>query len=130
MRRGVALLGLALISVPAAALARRHRLHPPPVNLPHALSVDEREWAVQPSKTLLGSGTVTFHAYNRGQDDHNFVVIDAAGNVAGSASLTPGATATITAHLHRGTYRLFCSLFAGTPESHEARGMRASLTVR
>jgi plastocyanin len=130
MRGGLALVGLALIFVPGAALARRHRLHLPPVNLPHALTVDEREWAVQPSKTRVGAGAVTFHAYNRGQDDHNFVVIDAAGNVAGSASLIPGATATVTTHLHAGTYRLFCSLFAGTPESHEARGMHATLTVR
>jgi plastocyanin len=29
-----------------------------------------------------------------------------------------------------GTYKVICSLFAGTPESHEAKGMRATLTVR
>jgi plastocyanin len=131
MRRGVALLALALtFAVPAWAAARRHRVHLPPVELPHALTVDEREYAVQPSKTIVGAGTVTFNAYNRGQDDHNFVIVDSAGNVAGSASLIPGSTATVTAHLHPGTYVLFCSLFAGTPESHYARGMHTTLTVR
>jgi plastocyanin len=131
MRRGPAFLALALlIGLPAAATARRHRIHVPPVELPRALTVDEREWAVQPSKTLVGAGTVTFNAYNRGQDDHNFVIVDAAGNVAGQVSLIPGSTASVTAHLHPGTYVLFCSLFAGTPESHYDRGMHAALTVR
>jgi plastocyanin len=129
-RHGLALLALALIALPAQATARRHRIHLPPVNLPRALTVDEREWAVQPSKTLVGAGTVTFNAYNRGEDAHNFVIADAAGNVAGQASLIPGSTATVVAHLHPGTYVLFCSLFAGTPESHYARGMHATLTVR
>ena len=81
MRRAVELLALApaavaCIAFPAQAGARRHRIHVPPVNLPHALTVDEREWAVQPSKTIVGAGTVTFNAYNRGQDDHNFVIVE------------------------------------------------------
>lgn len=58
------------------------------------------------------------------------VIIDAAGKIAGAASLIPGATVTVTAHLHPGTYRLCCSPFAGTPESHYARGMHATLAVR
>jgi plastocyanin len=133
VRGGVAVLSLALaviavVSAPAAA--RRHRVHLPPADLPRALTVDEREWAVQPSKTLVGAGTITFKAYNRGQDDHNFVIVDAAGSVAGSASLIPGSTATVTVRLHPGTYILFCSLFGGTPESHYARGMHTTLTVR
>ena len=45
-------------------------------------------------------------------------------------SLIPGSTAIVVAYLHPGTYVLFCSLFAGTPESHYARGMHATLTVR
>ena len=116
--------------LPAQAAARRHRLHRPPVDLPRGLTVDEKEWAVQPSKTLVAAGTVRFTAYNRGEDDHDFVIIDAAGNVAGKVSLIPGATATVTANLQPGTYRLFCSLFAGTPESHYARGMHTTITVR
>jgi len=129
-RPGLALLAVALIALPGQAAARRHRIHLPPVDLPRALTVDEREWAVQPSKTLVGTGTVTFNAYNRGEDAHNFVIADASGNVAGQVSLIPGASATVVAHLHPGTYVLFCSLFAGTPESHYARGMHSTLIVR
>ncbi len=136
MRRGVAVALLAVcaavgvVAIPASAGARRHRLHLPPVELPHALTVDEKEWAVRPSKTVVGSGTVRFTAYNRGEDDHNFVIVDAAGNVFGRTSLVPGTSATITARLHPGTYQLFCSLFEGTPESHYARGMHTTIVVR
>ncbi len=55
---------------------------------------------------------------------------DAAGNVAGVTSPIPGGSATVTADLHPGTDRLFCSLFAGTPESHYAHGMHTTITVR
>ena len=133
-RPGPVLLALTAAAVatvlPTQALARRHRIHLPPVDLPHALTVDEKEWAVQPSKTLVGTGTVTINAYNRGQDNHNFVITDAAGNVAGKILLIPGQSATVTANLRPGTYRLFCSLYAGTPESHYARGMHTTITVR
>jgi plastocyanin len=120
----------ALTVFPAAASSRRHRLHLPSPQLPHSLAVDEKEWAVQPSKTTVGAGTVRFQAHNRGQDDHNFVIVDASWNVYGSVSLTPGASAEVVASLRPGTYRLFCSLFAGTPESHDARGMHAFVTVK
>jgi plastocyanin len=126
-RAAVAILAGALLAVvlpavalPAVAAGRRHRLHVPPPELPHSLSVDEKEWAVQPSQTLVAAGVVRFNAYNRGEDSHNFVIVDAAGRV----------EATVTTRLHPGTYVLFCSLFAGTPESHYARGMHATITVR
>lgn len=130
MRRGLALLALALIVLPAQALARRHRIHLPPGNLPRALTVDEKEWAVTPSKTVVAAGKVTFSAYNRGEDQHDFVIMNAAGNVEGKVSLTPGSSATVTAHLQPGRYVLFCSLFFGTPQSHYARGMHTTITVR
>ncbi len=138
MRRGLALLIVALIALPAQALgrrhpqalARRHRIHRPPGDLPRALAVDEKEWAVTPSQTVVSAGKVTFNAYNRGEDEHDFVIANAAGNVEGEVSLRPGSSATVTAHLGLGRYVLFCSLFFGTPESHYARGMHATLTVR
>lgn len=138
MRRGGGLAQLAVAvgvavgvaGMPASAGARRHRLHLPPVELAHTLTVDEKEWAVRPSKTVVGTGTVRFTAYNRGEDDHNFVIVDSAGNVVGQASLIPGSSAIVTARLHRGSYVLFCSLFAGTPESHYARGMHTTIVVR
>jgi uncharacterized cupredoxin-like copper-binding protein len=130
MRWMVLAVAVAFAVFPAGASSRRHRLHLPPVQLPRSLTVDEKEWAMQPSKTMVGAGTVRFQAHNRGQDDHNFVIIDGAGNAFGSVSLIPGGSAEVVAKLHPGTYRLFCSLFADTPESHDARGMHALLTVR
>ena len=41
-----------------------------------------------------------------------------------------GASARIAETLRPGTYRLICSLYAGTRQSHEARGMHAILRVR
>ena len=62
-------------------------------------------------------------------DDHNIVFFDATGN-ADIEPLKPGAATTLTANLAPGTYHVFCSLFAGTPESHEALGMHFVLTVK
>lgn len=134
MRRvGVGVLAATLVALSGMAPgagARRHRIRLPLVDLPHALTVDEKEWAVRPSKTVLGAGTVRFATYNRGQDDHNFVVVGPSGALIAQASLRPSSAATVTANLRPGTYVLFCSLFAGTPESHYARGMHTTITVR
>ncbi len=112
-----------------SAIGRRHRVHLPPPVLPRRLTVDEKEWSVQPSETIVGAGTVTFRGYNRGQDRHDLAVIGSAGSF-GMISLAPGASGTVTAHLPPGTYHLICPLYAGTPQSHEALGMHATLTVR
>jgi hypothetical protein len=41
-----------------------------------------------------------------------------------------GGSATIVAKLSPGRYKLYCSMFMGTPQSHEALGMLAYITVR
>jgi hypothetical protein len=38
--------------------------------------------------------------------------------------------ATIVAKLPPGRYKLYCSMFAGTPQSHEMLGMNTLITVR
>lgn len=120
---------LAAALLTASAGARAHHLHLPPSNLPHSLTVDEREWVVQPSQTVVGAGVVHFHGYNRGMDDHDMQLIGPHGVIA-TVLMTPGSAASITANLPPGRYQLICSLFEGTPESHYARGMHAWLTVR
>ena len=45
-------------------------------------------------------------------------------------SLRPAEAGTISVRLAPGTYTLVCNLFAGTPDSHEAKGMKTTLTVR
>ena len=129
---GLAIFAAAILgaNLAAPAAARRHRLHVPPTSLPRSLAVDEKEWQVQPSETQIAAGTIQFHAYNRGQDSHNFVIENAAGQIYGYVPLRPGASATVVANLPPGTYKLFCSLYAGTPESHDLLGMHAYITVR
>jgi hypothetical protein len=125
----LAVAAVATVLLTTAATARLHRLHRPPPNLPHSLTVDEREWAVQPSETVVGAGVVHFQGYDRGMDDHNMQLIGPQG-VISTVSMTPGSTASITANLRPGHYQLICSLFAATPQSHYAKGMHAWITVR
>jgi plastocyanin len=130
-RRAGVVVTVAVLAATCAAPAagRRHRLHVAPPDLPHSLTADEREWTIRPSENVVAAGAVRFHAYNRGQDSHNFVIVGPSGEVS-AASLASGASATITADLSPGTYQLICTLFADTPQSHEARGMHTTITVR
>lgn len=124
-------LAAALVAIlVASASGRLHRLHRPAPPLPASLAVDEREWSVSPSQTVVAAGNVQFEVYDRGEDAHNLVVQNAAGVVEGTASLLPGGSARIVANLEPGTYLLYCSMFYGTPQSHYARGMHTLLTVR
>ncbi|HEY5144600.1 MAG TPA: hypothetical protein VII98_13970 [Solirubrobacteraceae bacterium] len=120
---------LAAVLAAPSAQARRHRLLLPGAELAHALTVDESEWTMRGSKTVVAAGVVRIRAYNRGEDDHNVMLFEQDGTP-DVVSLKPGDAGTITAHLRPGTYKLFCSLFAGTPDSHEDKGMRLTLTVR
>jgi hypothetical protein len=117
------------LAAPLSSDARRHRLHFPVPSLPSSLSVDEQEWSITPSHTVVATGTVTFHDYNRGMDAHNLTIAGPNG-VEGVVSVQPGQSGTLVAHLRPGTYLLYCSLFAGTPQSHEMLGMHTLLTVR
>ena len=125
----VALVALGAGLASPAADGRRHRLRLPAADLPHGLTVDESEWAMRPSKTLVAAGLVRLRVYNRGEDDHNALLIGRAGKPY-FVALKPGEAGTIDARLTPGTYRIVCSLFAGTPDSHEDKGMAFTLRVR
>lgn len=138
-RRRVAVIVAAVVcaSVAVAAMAavtatnRTHRLKlPPRPAFPRALSVDETEYSLGPSRTVVSSGTVRINVYNRGMDDHDLVVYDAAGTALGQSVLAPGASDQIVVTLPAGDYRVVCSLFAGTPISHETLGMVFTLTAQ
>lgn len=126
-----ALLCVSLMAAASAVAAPRlHRTKlPPPLPLPTSLAVDEGEFVVVPSKRTVAAGQVTFRVYNRGMDDHDLSLVDAAG-VAHSVYLAPGASESFQATLTPGAWKLYCSLFAGTPSSHEALGMVAYLRAR
>ena len=114
----------------AASSDRRHpRLHLPPPRLAHGLTVDATEYRLRPSKRSVAAGPVRIAVYNRGEDPHDLVVVDKAGRPSRIA-LASGASGVLTPRLAAGSYRLFCSIGAGTAESHEARGMWFVLDVR
>lgn len=128
---GVVVAMLLGVSAEIALAARAHRLQVPPrPALPRALSVDETEYVLNPSRTVVSSGRVRISVYNRGMDDHDLVVYDAAGTSLGASVLLPGAADEIVVTLPAGDYRVVCSLFAGTVLSHETLGMKFTLTVQ
>jgi plastocyanin len=124
----------AAVPAPGSGL-RRHRLVLPTPPLPHSMTVDEREWAVVPSERVVAAGSVTFAVYDRGEDAHNLTIQgpitrSGPGRIRAQVLMQSGGVATIVTKLVPGTYKLYCSLFAGTPQSHEMLGMHALITAR
>jgi len=131
----LALLVLALAAAPGAAGSageRVHRLHLPPpaaTTLPQSIAVDEFEWGMRGTHLEVAAGTLRIHVYNRGMDDHDLAVVDAQG-VLHTVPLASGADAILNVNVAAGPVKLFCSLFGGTPDSHEAKGMLFDVTAR
>jgi hypothetical protein len=92
------------------------------------VAVDETEYTIGLSRTLVGVGEVTFNVYNRGMDDHDLAVVDASGNLQ-VVAVPPRETRSLVVQLAAGRTRVYCSLFAGTPASHEALGMSTEIDV-
>ena len=133
--RRPALVTAAAASVAAAALAAPAAARLLPTHLPpprhRSLAVDEREWSVRPSHAGLARGRVRITVYNRGMDDHDLAIAAPDGTIVGRVSVSAGRSATFSPVLRRaGRYRLYCTLFAGTPDAHVARGMLATIVVR
>lgn len=125
-------LALAFAAPASAGLGRQHRPHlppPPAPELANSLAVDEFEFLLRPSKKVVAAGKVRINIYNRGEDDHNLVVLAADGTEyrADVASQEAGRIEPI---LTPGRYEVFCDLFAGTAESHYDLGMVFELDVR
>lgn len=123
---------LALAAPASAALGRKHRpVIPPPAAPPlfNALAVDEFEFILRPSRLVVAAGTVRINIYNRGEDNHNLVVVDAKGTEY-RTDVGPLESGRLEPVLTPGTYEVFCDLFAGTPESHYDLGMVFNLEVR
>jgi hypothetical protein len=138
MARRPTLLALLLLGLAAApgvagsAGERLHRLHvpPPPVSaLPQSLAVDEFEWGMRGTHLEVKAGLLRIHVYNRGMDDHDLTLVDASGKLH-SVPLGSGADAVLEANVAAGPVRLYCSLFAGTPDSHVDKGMVFDLTAK
>jgi plastocyanin len=128
----LAVAGVGLAAAPLEPVARQHRLHvpPPPVAaLPSSLAVDENEYTLRPSQIVLAAGQVKINVYNRGMDDHDLTFVDGNGATQ-QVPVKAGESSTLIVALKPGSYRLYCSLFEGTPQSHDALGMHSTIDVR
>jgi plastocyanin len=90
------------------------------------IQVTSVEYHYTLSKTTVPAGKVAFDFVNDGQDEHNLNVLSGEGSLTGSFPNTVSkGVRDQTIEMRPGTYTLFCSL----PE-HEAKGMKATLTVQ
>jgi Cupredoxin-like domain len=119
MRRGLSLVLLALaVAAPAAVLGSSRG--------PTSVGVSEREWRVSLYRTRVPTGVLRLNVHNYGEDGHDLAIRKRGGRVLATVSeVSPGASDTLRVRLRKpGRYVVFCSL-----EGHEAKGMRARLTV-
>jgi plastocyanin len=78
------------------------------------------------SRTTVPAGKVAFDFVNDGQDEHNLNVLSGEGSLTGSFPDTVSkGVRDQTIEMRPGVYTLFCSL-----REHEAKGMKATLTVQ
>jgi plastocyanin len=96
-----------------------------PPSVPH-VQVSAIEYGFSLSRTTVPAGKVIVQFVNDGQDEHNLKLTDGSeGPLAGSFADTPAkGVAQLQLEMHTGEYTLFCSL-----QGHEAKGMKATLTV-
>ncbi len=120
MRRAALLIGLALAAALPAAVALGSG------SRTTSVGVSEREWRVSLYRTRVPTGVVRLNVHNYGEDDHDLALRNRDGRVLATIpEVSPGAGDTLRVRLrHPGRYVVFCSL-----EGHEAKGMRARLTV-
>ena len=119
----------------------------PPPTLSRSLLVDEIDvpgagFGLRPSRTVVGTGEVTFGVYNLSMDDHDLAVYGNLDRVVVPSDIALGkvflpmkvgenvTNKTLTVTLPPGRYRVVCSLMAGTTLSHDKIGMNFFLTVQ
>jgi uncharacterized cupredoxin-like copper-binding protein len=95
---------------------------------PDLIHVVLREWSVRVAKSPIRAGSTTFHAMNEGKYQHA-VEIEGNGQEWKVDPIKPGGTATLTANLTPGTYKVYCPI-DDTNGNHEKRGMSTTLMVQ
>ena len=87
-----------------------------------------REWSVNVSKSPIRAGRTTFHAMNEGKYQHAFEI---EGNGQGWTvePVKPAGTATLTADLTPGTYKVYCPI-VDNHGNHQGRGMSTTMVVQ
>lgn len=94
---------------------------------PARVQVLAKEYSLTLSRSEVPAGKVVVEFVNGGEDPHNLHLEEpTAGSEAGAfPTSAPKAHLDLTLELKPGSYTLFCALL-----EHEARGMKATLTVR
>jgi plastocyanin len=96
-----------------------------PPSVPH-VQVSAVEYSYTLSRTSVPAGKVILQFVNDGQDEHNLQITEGEeGPLTGSFADTPAkGVSQLQLEMRSGSYTLFCSL-----QGHEAKGMKATLTV-
>ncbi len=91
------------------------------------MQVIAKEYSFTLSRSQVPAGKVIVEFVNGGEDPHNLHLTEPVEGAEAGAFPTssPGFHGDLTLNLHPGTYTLFCSL-----PGHEAKGMKATLTVQ
>lgn len=88
------------------------------------VTATEGEMYIELSEDSFGAGTYTFEVVNKGSATHDFVVERDGSDVAGTDTIAPGDSATLTVDLEPGEYVVYCSV-----GNHRAMGMEMTVTV-
>ena len=119
MRALFALVLIAMLAVPASAVALRPAAAVPPT----AVGIAQREFAMTPYRRTVPVGNVKLNLRNLGEDVHNIVVRGPGKFTAVGPDLEAGSSATWVVKLRKpGTYQLLC-----TRANHLKLGMKTSI---
>jgi len=92
---------------------------------PVSITAKLSEWKIELSEAEVQAGIVTFTAMNAGSIPHALEV-EGPGLEKETATIQPGASATLTLKLRPGTYEVYCPVGV---DSHKKLGMEAHLKV-
>jgi plastocyanin len=102
----------------------REPTEPEPPSIPH-VQVNAVEYSFSLSRTSVPAGKVVLEFRNDGQDAHNLNLAPPEGPSEEPVGNTPSqGVDDVSLEMRPGSYTLFCSL-----PTHEAKGMKATLTV-
>jgi plastocyanin len=88
------------------------------------LTATEGEMFIEVSSEEIGAGSVTIEVVNEGSATHDLVVERDGNDVAGTDTIAPGDSTTLTVDLEPGEYVFYCSV-----GNHRSMGMEVTVTV-
>ena len=89
------------------------------------VEIELDDFLIRPQNVRATAGELTFSITNRGRLGHNFRLRDEGREVVEVTTLLPGGSATASARLRPGSYKMVC-----TVANHEQLGMTGRLVVR